>query len=156
MRSTAPAGIDREGHALVERLEDLVDRGAVADLSVRSWGSEVALSRTAVDARGSRVVLERVAAFRSWAAETGRSLTPYFATREGESTITGERYALQVLPVRALVEYRGDEVAHVAPCTRPDGEAVGVVDRIERLERAAPGPERLDGDPATVARGSER
>lgn len=154
VRSHAPAGIDREQHALVERLEVLVDAGGLADRSVRSWPTEVALSRTATRAPESAIVLDRVAAFRSWARRTGHSLSPYFRTRELEATVTGEPHAAQVLPVRAMIEYRDGRVVHVAPSVAPDGEPVGVDDRLERLERVlaeTPGgdPDRALADPGT-------
>jgi len=153
VRSQVPAGIDREQHALVERLEALVDRGDLADLSVRSWASEVALSRTTTQAPESQIVLDRVARFRHWAQRTGHSLSPYFRTREVDATITGESYATQVLPVRAVVEYRDGEVVHVAPSIAPDGDSTGVDDRLERLERGRTGAATVDPDPDAVLAG---
>jgi len=42
-----------------------------------------------------------------------------------------------VLPVMGLAEYDGDELAHVAPCTK--GETVHTItDRLETLEAGEP------------------
>lgn len=146
VRSHVPAGIDRDQHALVERLESLVGRGLLSELSVRSWGREAGLARTATRAPETRIVLDRVASFRAWAGRSGHSLAPFFRTREREATVTGEAYTAQVLPVRALVEYRDGEVVHVAPSIDPGGDPVDVRDRIDTLEavveRPADDPDR--------------
>lgn len=132
VRSSTPVGLERVCRESVDRLEALVLDGILSDYSVRMWGKAVGTTTTAARTERAQEVLDTVASFREWASERDRELTPYFRTREATSAVTDESYTVQVLPVCALAEYRGDELAFVAPSTRGDAHC-SVQDRIEAL-----------------------
>lgn len=120
VRSFSPAGIERAHRDAIDRLDELVEAGVLDDYSVRLWSTEVGLSTTAARTDRAQVVLDRVAAFRKWADRRDRTLEPFFGTREATSSVTGETYTAQVLPIRALAEYRGGDLAFVAPSAAGD------------------------------------
>lgn len=137
VRSLAPTGARERQMAVLERLEELVERSILADVCVSVWGEQVDLrrdgGRTATGAR----VHDRIDDLRSWADDHGRTLEPFIETRQRCSTVTGEDGTVLVLPVMLLAEYRDGAVAHVTPSA--DGNDVySVVDRVETLEEATP------------------
>ncbi|PSQ19953.1 hypothetical protein BRD00_00525 [Halobacteriales archaeon QS_8_69_26] len=136
VRSSSPVAAESACRESVERLDSLVRDGVLSDRSVRLWGKAVGTSTTAARTERAREVLDTVASFREWAARRDRELTPYFRTREATSAVTDESYTVQVLPVRALAEYRGDDLAFVAPSTHGD-TTCSVRDRIDALGTGA-------------------
>jgi len=132
VRSLAPRAGKRQQERVIDRLDRLESAGHVDELSVDVWGRQVELSSAAARTDAGRFVLDRVDAFREWAAETGRSVESFFRTRRVESTITDESYAALVLPSLTLAEYRDGDLAHVAPCTDGD-EVTTVADRLDVL-----------------------
>lgn len=119
----------------LETLRSLADNGAF-DLTVSVWGREVELKTAVARTAPGRHVLDRVAAFRSWAEEEGVDLEPFFRTREVHSDLTGQTYTTLVLPATCLAEYRGDELVRVAPFAT--GTAVhSVADHVDRLRTDA-------------------
>jgi hypothetical protein len=105
----------------IDRLQRLETTGELDALSVRIWGEEVALSTTATETERGRAILQRVGAFREWAAHNDVSLAPFFEPREKTSRITGEEYATLRLPVLVMAEYVDGDIVHVAPHRRDSG-----------------------------------
>jgi len=138
VRSLAPGPAGSRQEATIERLERLVDRRAVEEYAVHVWGARVALSTTAARTDAGRFVLDRLAAFRRWAAGADASLEPFFETRETHSSITGEVYATVELPVLALAEYRDGRLTGVSPHAGDDGVET-VRDRLDALAGDGPG-----------------
>ncbi len=87
-------------------------------------------------------ILDRVASFREWAQERDASLGGFFPTRELRSQVVDESYRVQELPVLALAEYEGGDVAFVTPSV-VDGSVVTVEDRVATL--ASVEDKRADG-----------
>jgi hypothetical protein len=144
VRSLCPTGGRGRQRAVVDRLRDLRDRGQIDELRVRVWGERIGLSTTAVRTEAGTALLDRIGAFRSWAAENGRQIEPFFETRETASEITGEEYTVLVLPTMVLAEYANEQLRHVAPCRITDanevsqagtGRICGIDDRLTSLGR---------------------
>lgn len=135
VRSLAPAGASERQAAVIDRLEELVSRSVLADLHVSVWGEQVTLAGEGGRTATGVSVRERIADVRSWAEENGRTLEPFFETRERQSAVTGADDTVLVLPVLLLAEYRDGAVTHVAPSA--DGATVyTVADRLTKLEAA--------------------
>ncbi|PSQ03822.1 hypothetical protein BRC95_08700 [Halobacteriales archaeon QS_5_68_33] len=164
VRSLSPPAGRRPARMQLSRLRRLDEAGAL-DLSVSVWGREVALSTTAARTDAGQSVLARVAEAREWADDRGVCVDPFFETREVTSTLTGEAYTALVLPVACLLEYREDELRHVAPYTT-DSAVHSVADRVRILGESAAvadpgeaGPlpaDSDDGQPVPTDSDSER
>lgn len=131
VRSLSPVGARGRPPEAIERLRSLVEAGTIDDYGVTAWGKEVDLSSDAALEERERLVLDRVAELRSWAAERDVALDAF--DRREVSTLTGERHTVLTLPVMVLVESVGGEPVCVAPCTTDDG-VLTVEDRLESLE----------------------
>jgi hypothetical protein len=132
VRSLAPRAGRRRQNAVIDRLDDLESAGRIDEFAVDVWGRQVGLSSAAARTDAGRFVLDRVAEFREWADETGRSVASFFETRRVDSELSGDQYTALVLPSLTLAEYRGGDLAHVAPCS-DGGEVTTVSDRIDVL-----------------------
>jgi hypothetical protein len=144
VRSLAPARGPAADHARRVRALATADRVAAADVYV--WGEEVGLSTTAFRTPVGKCVLDRVAAFRGWAAERDATMEPFFEARDVRGTVTGESYATLRLPASCLAEYVAGDLVHVAPI-RDGSRTVTVGDRLAALE--APTEDGAVGHPAT-------
>jgi hypothetical protein len=144
VRSLSPVGARGRPAETIDRLGNLAEAGAIDDYSVTVWGREVELSSEAATGERESLVLDRIAALRSWAAERGVALDAF--ERREVSTLTGETHTVLTLPVMVLVESVGDEPACVTPCTT-DGGVITVEDRLESLEerREEPGHDEIRG-----------
>lgn len=131
VRSLSPVGARGRPPETIERLRSLTEAGTVDDYSVTVWGREIGLSSEAASEERERLVLDRVTALRSWAAEQGVTLDA--SERQEVSALTGETYTALTLPVMVLVESAGDDLTCVTPCTT-DGGVLTVEDRLESLE----------------------
>ena len=129
----------------VYRLRALESRDRIERGRVVVWGREIDLSQTVRTSAPGRFFLDRVATFRSWAADRDVTIEPFFGTREVHCSITGEEYATLTLPVCCLAEYHDGSLQHVVP--HSDGRvSCGVEDRLATLaEGDAPGFE-ADGE----------
>jgi len=132
VRSLSPVGARAEPSKAIDRLDALVGTGRIERYSVYVTGDEVRLSSEVPVHERREFVLDRIAAFRSWAAERGVTLDAF--DRREVSTLTGRRYTVLGLPVMALAESVGGDLGCVAPCSTDD-RTVTVEDRLEALER---------------------
>lgn len=133
VRSLRPAGLTTHQEAVFDRLDSLTDLGVLTEWRVRVWGRRAPATVEDTKTKAGADALERVDAFREWAAHNGRSLANTFDVREVDSSITGERYRAIVFPTHLLVEYEDDQVACVTP--HADGtEVITVSDRLAALE----------------------
>jgi hypothetical protein len=135
VRSLTPAGDPGPENGVIDRVQALDWSGGGPDASVVVWGNEVALSTTATETSPGRHVLDRVAAFTAWAADSGCSLTPFFETRRRTSRLTGESFTALRLPAVLLAEYRDGELVAVTP-RMENGETHTVAERLSTLESA--------------------
>lgn len=127
--------------AVINRLERLNATDGIDEFTVHVWGQQVPLSTT-TDAGQS--VLDRVAEFREWAADTGRSLDRAFRTRQVDSEFVDEQYETLVLPMVVLAEYQDDDLRYVAPCSE-NGEVCTVRDRLDQLTTSETEQSEADG-----------
>jgi hypothetical protein len=151
VRSLSPVGARGRPARAIERLRGLVEAGTIDEYSVTVWGKEVELSSETAVEEGEDLVLDRVAEFRSWAAERGVALDAL--ERREVSTVTGETHTVLALPVMVLVESIGDEIGCVTPCTTEEG-VLTVGDRLGSLEGRGEGSDhRGDREDRRVGRG---
>lgn len=134
IRSLAQRGTQTGQDAVITRLEGLDEQGVIAEFTVHVWGERVAFDTATARTNAGKEVMERVEAFRAWADQSGISVKSFFDAEKTQSTITDEEYTIITLPTITLVEYVGDSLRFVAPCT--DGETFySVADRLDALER---------------------
>jgi len=144
VRSLRPEGLTTHQEAVFDRLDSLSDRGLLSEWRVRVWGKRAPATAEDTRTQAGADVLERIDAFREWAAHNGRSLAGTFAVRDVDSSITGEQYRALVFPTQLLVEYENDQVTCVTP--HADGaDVVTVSDRLAALEA----DEAVTFEPAT-------
>lgn len=133
VRSLAPDGYHQSQTSILDRTATLVESGTLTDRHVHVWGRQVPVAGEATRTAVGEYVLDRVGAFREWAAANGCSLSPAFELREVEDTIAGEQFRAIRLPTAVLVEYVDDALVCVTPHT--EGSAVRTVsDRLTALE----------------------
>lgn len=123
VRELAPrAGRERVDRARTE-LARLADEGEVDDYTITIWGD-------ALPVDGDHALVDRVAAFREWAAETDATLVG--VERRQTGTLVDDLVPVWTLPALALAEYRDGELVHVTPHER-DGAVHTVDDRLGAL-----------------------
>ncbi len=127
------SGGNAAGGDHARRVRELDRSGRVDAGTVVVWGDEVGLTTTAFRTRVGKCIVDRVAAFRAWAADRGGTMAPFFETRSVTGEITGESYTAVRLPVACLAEYEGDELVHVAPYRAGDADCT-VGERLGYLE----------------------
>ncbi|MFB6074180.1 MAG: HTH domain-containing protein [Haloarculaceae archaeon] len=118
--------------AILDRVRALTADERIDDFEVRVWGHRIGLSTTTARTDAGRAVLDRLAAFRSWADTAGVSLADAFRVRETTTPVTGECHAVVDLPPFLLAEYREGELTHVTPHV-DDGTVRTVADRLATL-----------------------
>lgn len=145
VRSLTPTECRNRQADVVRRLAQLEVDGRIDDVTVEVWGRQLAVDDAHRTEPGRRIS-DRIDAFRTWAADTGRSVDRQFPVERVSSTLTGDEYTRIGFPTMTLAEYEGDDLRFVSPCT-DDGAVCTVEDRltaIESTERAP--PRRLVGD----------
>lgn len=137
VRALAP----RAGYEQVDRVRSelarLADEGAVAEYGITIWGD-------ALPVEGDHPLVDRVAAFRSWADDADVTLVSVERARTG--SLVDDPQTVWTLPTLALAEYHDGTLVAVTPHER-DGAIHTVGDRLATL--AEPADE--SPDPAVVA-----
>jgi len=137
VRSMLPDGAGSRQEAVIDTLDELERADEIAGYNVIVWGKQIAPESTAANTDEGRYILNRVAEFKQWALSNNVSLESFYQQTSVDSEVTDSAYEAMVLPVMGLAEYDGDELAHVAPCTK--GETVHTItDRLETLEAGEP------------------
>ncbi|WP_123533503.1 HTH domain-containing protein [Halosimplex salinum] len=137
VRSLLPDGAHNRQEAVIERLQELDAEDEIEDFSVIVWGKQIARNSSGARTEEGEYILNRVAEFKQWALSNNVSLESFYQTHEVENDVTDEPRTAMVLPVMGLAEYDGEELRHVAPCTKGD-EVHTIMDRLDRLERGEP------------------
>lgn len=132
VRSLSPRESRRAIERVVERLDRLVDDGAITEFRVVPTGAAVPPTPADAVTEFSEFVLHRIAVFEDWARATGRSLGNLFERRSVTSSFTGEDHDAIHMPTMVMAEYGGAALRFVAPCFA-DGERVTVEDRLDEL-----------------------
>jgi hypothetical protein len=138
VRAHTPVSGPRK-HA-IETVEELIERGVVADYELHAWPSAVDLT-VACD------VTRRYREFEEWAERAGVTLEPAFSRRVGDNVITGEHTERLVTPLVCTAIRRGDELVAVLPCCRSEDDHVGVLSYLSALDG---GTELLGGEKLPV------
>jgi hypothetical protein len=139
VRSLLPDGAGKRQDAVIDQLDALEREGEIAGYDVIVWGKQIAPQSAAASTDEGRYILNRVAEFKQWALSNNVSLESFYERRTVESAAADSATDAIRLPVIGLAEYDGDELAHVAPCTK-DGTVHTITDRLERLEAGLPSP----------------
>lgn len=132
-RRELPPPAAEQSEMLYQRLRDLAETDVVDDIRRKSWEK-----RAPVD-DCDRTLRDTYLSFSAWAQETGRSISPFFRTRECYSPEHGERTDWLVMPALCLAVYDGDELTAVYPHTEGD-ETKTVEDGVDELERRTHDP----------------
>lgn len=134
VRTLAPAGGRPTQEALIGRLQRLVADGTIDDLAVHVTGGRVSPGTAAAETEPGQLLLDRLAAFETWADRTGRSLEPFFQRTDDVETIDGTDCSGIRFPTVAIAAYRADELVAVAPAAT--GATVeSVAERVDALGR---------------------
>lgn len=137
LRSLQPDGYCQRQSSILDRLDGLAERGAVAEHTVQVCGCQVPATRREARTEVGERIVDRVSTFREWAIRNDCSLTPGFELREVDNSLTGEQYRAVRLPAILLAEY--DESGLVCVTPHRDGESVRTVaDRVAELEAGEP------------------
>lgn len=116
---------------LDETLRRLREAEDVEEVGVTVYGRSFDPTGPAVATEPGRALADRLEAFRRWASENGASFGPFFRARTVER-LADETCTRVDLPTVTLAEYRGGELAFVAPC-RLGERHHSVLDRARRL-----------------------
>ena len=109
---------------VIDHLASLQSSGQIADFCIETWPDEVIISEETPHPEA----VETYERFRTWAEQTGVSISPPF-TRRTFSTLAGQRDEVVTLPMLCLAVYE-EELLGVYPCTVGD-ETVTVMDFVE-------------------------
>lgn len=143
----ADAPVPDRRSAVVDRLEQLRERGRIDGFDVIPWPRAVSLPLS--DRTGHGGITGTVRSFEQWAASRGLRICPPFEVRPYRSSITGETDDLLVLPVLCLAAHRADDLVWMAPVT--DGERVVTVEdalaAVAAGRSPVPDPHRPGEDP---------
>lgn len=129
VRSLAPTDAREPQERVVERLETLDERGAIAGFDVALCGDCVCPSSVTADTDAGKRLLDRYDAFETWAAERDRDLVG-FEHKDTQSLLTDTTVTGIVFPRMTLAEYRGGQLTHVAPSSN-GVERTSVLDRLD-------------------------
>lgn len=140
VRSLLPRGACESQEAIVDRLQELADEGAVDAVDVTVWGRGIATSTAAATEVG-RELQQRVEQFTGWAGERGLTLRPRFERRSVSSRLTDESYDAIYFPAMAVAAFRNDDLAFVAPSA--DGTTVYTVEDVLAAFERGIDPDRL-------------
>ena len=134
VRSLLPDGAHERQEAVIDRLQELDAEDEIEDFSVVVWGKQIARDSAGARTEEGEYILNRVAEFKQWALSNNVSLESFYQKHTVENDVTDEPYSAVTLPVMGLAEYDGEELRHVAPCSKGN-EVHTIMDRLDRLER---------------------
>lgn len=144
VRSLAAGDSQARVGATIERLDELLDAGAIDGYDVHLWGTGVSLDPRIVGTETGSFIRERVASFQEWAHESGREL-PGFEVETRSSAMTGRVHRNVAVPTMAICERHDGVVEWVAPCADEAGTTT-VEDRLAALETTGRGEPESAGD----------
>jgi len=149
VRSLLPDGAGKRQDAVIDKLAALEREGEIAGFDVIVWGKQIAPESAAANTDEGRYILNRVAEFKQWALSNNVSLESFYERRTADSAVAEDATDAVRLPVIGLAEYDGEELVHVAPCTK--GETVHTItDRLDRLDAGLPAPFEQDATNASL------
>ena len=134
IRSFTPTAVGPHYERAFERLEYLATRSGIRTTTVGVWGKEVERSDERASVPQLRTIQRRLQSVEAWSNEVGRDIEPFFRYSRVESTITDDRYEVWRPPSLAVLEFRGDELIHVAP-SRDGDRIVEPITRLDELGR---------------------
>ena len=112
-------GLESRKEQLLDRLQTLSERGAIADYDVLAWTRGIRPDGPLGDVPYCRTLLEHVEEIRGWVDDNGVDCRG-FGSRDVSSPKTGESYDVISLPAICLSVYEGDDVVDVYPRRRGD------------------------------------
>ena len=133
VRSLAPCETRNEQDAIVERLQDLEQRGVVDDVDLTVWGNAVCLDGATAQVGTGSQVAERIREFYRWCEDEHASLEPYFTTSVVDSETYGDTFRRVVPPHRCLAVYEDDQLRAVYPSS-VEGTDRSLADGLASLE----------------------
>ncbi|KOX91903.1 hypothetical protein AMS69_15235 [Haloarcula rubripromontorii] len=137
VRSMLPDGAHERQEAVIDRLQTLDENDHIDGFNVIVWGKQIAPQSAAARTAEGKYILNRVAEFKQWALSHNVSLDSFYQDTTVDSEAAESAYDAMALPVMGLAEYDGNELVHVAPCTKDDIVHT-IMDRLDRLEVGQP------------------
>lgn len=116
---------------VIQRIERLVDREGIEELSRYTWARE--LTPAAEDA-WCEFAREKYDEFSRWAVASNRSLEPAFSRRTVRNSFLDECYDVIQFPIISIAVYDDDSLVRLAPSVDADGEAYTIEDCLTELE----------------------
>ncbi|KAA9398717.1 hypothetical protein Har1130_10915 [Haloarcula sp. CBA1130] len=148
VRSLCPEDALQQQSYVLDRLQALEEAGRIEDLSIVIWGRRIE-PRLAQRTAEGRHLLEQLSMFRQWERDTDASLDAFDWQHPVTNMVSDESVSVITLPTLALAEYVGDDLQHVAPCTR-NGTVHRVTDRVSRLTDTADLADELEHERTVV------
>ncbi|MDS0220979.1 hypothetical protein NDI54_06420 [Haloarcula sp. S1AR25-5A] len=148
VRSMLPDGAHERQEEVITQLETLDENDHIDGFNVIIWGKQIAPQSAAARTDRGKFILNRVAEFKQWALTNNVSLDSFYQDTTVDSEAVPSAYDAMALPVMGLAEYDGNELSHVAPCTKDDVVHT-IMDRLERLK--ADQPPALDTERSGVS-----
>ena len=148
VRSLLPDGAGKRQDTVIDTLDALERDGEIAGYDVIVWGKQIAPESAAANTEEGRYILNRVAEFKQWALSNTVSVESFYERTAVDSEAADDSLDAIRLPVMGLAEYDGEELAHVAPCTK--GETVHTIaDRLDSIDDGL--PSALEQDTAAAS-----
>ena len=134
IRSFTPTAVGPHYERALDRLEDLAARPGIRTATVGVWGKEVERTDERASVPQLRTIQRRLESVDAWSRQVGRDIEPFFRYTRVESSITDDSYDVWRPPSLAVLEFRGDELVHVAP-SRDGDRTIDAITRLEDLAR---------------------
>ncbi|WP_135364045.1 HTH domain-containing protein [Halosimplex halophilum] len=131
-----PLGAKSRQEALIARLDELAAASALDGVSVTVTGNRLCLCDTCSGTDGGGDLIDRIAELDEWGDEYDATASPFFETRELDSSIAGETARALVPPRVSAALYCDEALAGVFPC-RIGGREYTVADLVDALDRFA-------------------
>jgi len=133
-----PLGAKSAQEGLIERLETLSAESTIDGVSVTVTGDRLCLCETCAATDAERDLLDRIAEIDEWGDDHGATASPFFETRDLDSSMAGETARALVPPRVCAALYCDDALAGVFPC-RIEGRSYAVTDLVDALDRFSEG-----------------
>ena len=111
-----PLGAKSGQESLLEALDQLVDDGAIDEVTVTITGNRLCLCDTCMKTGAESTLMDRFKELDEWGREHDASTSPFFETRTLDSSMAGETARALVPPRMSVALYCDEDLSGVFPC----------------------------------------